>query len=88
MREYELLPGAEQGVDQLNWCRIHREHFPLLSKLVRVVLSVHAASSISERILSDTKKEQDESLKLEDLFIFKLNITLLKKKIESYWILQ
>lgn len=85
MREYELLPGAEQGVDQLNWWRIHQEQFPLLSHLVRVVFSVQAASSKSERIFSEAgqvltpKRNRMSPEKLEDLLIIKLNITLLKE---------
>ena len=46
---YELLPDAPQSVDQLAYWLAHKEQFPILSHLAKVVFALTAASSKSER---------------------------------------
>ena len=85
MQSYEALPGAEQGVDQLNWWRLHQEQLPLLASIVRVVFAVQAASSKSERIFSAAGRvvtplrSRLDPEKVEDQLMIKLNIELLKE---------
>ena len=84
MHQYELLPYAPSFVDQLERWKNHQEQFPLLSHLVRIVFSVPAASSKSERVFSaagnvvTAKRASLNPEKVEDLVIVKCNLSLLK----------
>ena len=46
---YEPLPDAPQSVDQFAYWLAHKEQFPILSHLAKVVFAVTAASSKFER---------------------------------------
>ena len=84
MHQYELLPYAPSFVDQLERWKNHQEQFPLLSHLVRIVFTVPAASSKSERVFSaagnvvTAKRASLNPEKVEDLVIVKCNLSLLK----------
>ena len=52
MKSFELLGDEKEGVDMLEWWKIHSNMFPLLSFLARIVFAVSAASSKSERVFS------------------------------------
>ena len=54
----QVSPWSHINVDILLWKKDHSDAFPLLSFLVRVVFSVQASSSISERVFSDLPKEE------------------------------
>ena len=82
---YESLPDAPGDVDQLDWWKNHKEQFPLLSFLVRVVYAIPVASSKSEhvfsvagRIISGSRAKLDTK-KVEDLVIVKSNLSILKE---------
>ena len=71
-------------MDQLEWWRHHEARFPLLSKIVKVVFTIPAASSKSERVFSvagnviTPKRARLNPEKVEDLMVVKCNLRLLK----------
>ena len=71
-------------MDQLEWWRHHEAQFPLLSKIVKVVFPIPAASSKSERVFSvagnvvTPKRARLNPEKVEDLVFVKCNLRLLK----------
>ena len=68
-------------MDQLEWWRHHEAQFPLLSKIVKVVFPIPAASSKSERVFSvagNVVTPKRARLKVEDLVVVKCNLRLLK----------
>ena len=68
-------------MDQLEWWRHHEAQFPLLSKIVKVVFPIPAASSKSERVFSVAGNVVTPRLnpeKVEDLVVVKCNLRLLK----------
>ena len=85
MESYERLKDEEEGVDMLLWWKDHSEAFPLLAFLVRVVFSVPAASSISERVFSvagsviSQRRSRLNPEKVEDILTIKLNLALLRE---------
>ena len=85
MKSFELLPDENLGTDMLEWWKNHRDMFPLLSFLARVVFAVPAASSKSERVFSAAgsvltcRRSQLNPDKVEDILTIKLNLSLLKE---------
>ena len=81
---FQLLPDELSSVDQLEWWRHHEAQFPLLSKIVKVVFPIPAASSKSERVFSvagnvvTPKRARLNPEKGEDLVVVKCNLRLLK----------
>ena len=82
---YESLPDAHTNVNQLDWWKNHKEQFPLLSYLVRIVFAVPVASSKSERVFSvagNTVTPQRVRLgadTTESLVILKTNLGILRE---------
>ena len=72
-----------KDMDLLQWWKLHSQEFPLLSFLVRVVFSIPAASSKSERVFSvagrivtpDRNRMAPEMV--ESLVMMKCNLRLL-----------
>ena len=85
MKSFELLGDEKEGVDMLEWWKIHSNMFPLLSFLARIVFAVSAASSKSERVFSaagsvlSPRRTRLNPDKVEDLLTIKLNLALLKE---------
>ena len=71
-------------MDQLDWWKQHKEQFPILSHLVRVVFPVPAASSKSELVFSAAgntvtpKRANLNPEKVADLVVVQSNLQLLK----------
>ena len=82
---YESLPDAATDVDQLEWWKSHKEQFPLLSYLVRVVFAVPVASSKSERVFSvagnmvSPKRSRLSTESMESLVVIKTNLGILRE---------
>ena len=82
---YKSLPDAPSDVDQPDWWRSHREQFPLLSFLLRVVFAVPVASSKSEHVISVAGKivtpmwANLDTDKVEELVIVKNNLSILRE---------
>ena len=82
---YESLPDAASDVDQLGWWKSHKEQFPLLSYIVRVVFGVPVASSKSERGFSvagnmvTPKRAKLSTESTESLVIIKTNLSILRE---------
>ena len=83
MKSFELLGDEKEGVDMLEWWKLHSNMFPLLSFLARIVFTVSAASSKSERVFSaagsviSPRRTRLNPDKVEDLLTIKLNLALL-----------
>ena len=83
-KSFQLLPDELSSVDQLEWWRHHEAQFPLLSKIVKVVFPIPAASSKSEQVFSvagnvvTPKRARLNPEKVEDLVVVKCNLRLLK----------
>ena len=52
MRGYEACPNPGRNADVLAFCKLNQKAFPLLAKIVRIVLAIPASSSKSERVFS------------------------------------
>ncbi len=82
---YEALPDASSDVDQLDWWKQHKEQFPLLSFLVRVVFAVPVASSKSERVFSvagrtvTAQRANMNPEKVQDIVIVNTNLRILRE---------
>ena len=80
-----IRPDAASDVDQLEWWKNHREQFPLLSFIVRVVFAIPAASSKSERVFSvagrmvTAMRANLDTEKVEELVIVKTNLSILRE---------
>ena len=81
---YELLPDAPESVDQLAYWLAHKEQFPILSHLAKVIFAVRAASSKSERVFSAAgntitpKRARLNPEKVEECVIVRCNLRTLK----------
>ena len=76
---FENLPHTEEGADTLLWWKTNGSYLPLLSSLARVVFSVQASSSKSERVFSVSGKVMEHRTrltpdKLEKLIQIKTNL--------------
>ena len=75
------MPDELSSLDQLEWGKHQETQFPLLAKLVKVVLPVPAASSKYERISSvagnvvTLKRANLNPEKVEDLVVVKCNLS-------------
>ena len=86
MIRYESFSIPPKDINILKWWKDHEIILPLLSKLAKMVLTVPASSSKSERIFStggnfvSKKRNKLAPKKVEDLIIIKEN----KSKIEAF----
>ena len=77
------MVDAGEDTNQLEWWRSYAEQLPLLAFLVRVVFSIPAASSKSERVFSVAGRivtpARNRTLpeQVENLVIIKSNLRLL-----------
>ena len=80
---FENLPDTEEGEDILSWWKVNGSYLPRLDSLARVVYSVQAASSKSERVFSVARKVVEHRTrltpeKLEQLVQIKANLKNLR----------
>ena len=82
---YEALPMKDPNTEALKWWKERRGQLPLLYEIVRVVFSVPASSSTSERIfsicgnLATKKRVRLDVKKLEELTVINRNYRRVKK---------
>ena len=85
MQAYEVLPDSDEVFELLPCWKNHADQFPLLAFLVRVLFTIPAASSKSEkvfsvagRIVSPDRNRLAPEL-VENLVIMKCNLRLLRE---------